>query len=296
MAETNTKLSGTAIGYITAIIQAITYATIGIFGKFLYAVGLDAQQVVVLRFAFTVLFLGVMLMVWRKHKLISRQPALYVQSIFFFVSAWLYFLAVENMNAGLVTVVFYTFPCVVAVLNVFVMHEKLTGRTLLALALSVVGVVFISGVLGGGDVVDPLGIAFALASCLAFSVYSVLIQKTARVDSSFTATFTLSLVSLMFALIVFFPELPAIPQFINLNVVLLCGGLAIIATIAPIVLYIVAVRYIGATKASIISLAETPASLAMAWMILGETLTIWQGVGSILIMAAILVITIKAGE
>lgn len=291
------RFSSNFIGYATAIIQAIFYSTMGIFGKLLYATGLDAQQVMILRFLCTVAFLGALLLVWRKYPLFSKQAALYLQSAFFFVSAWTYLLAVEHMNAGLVTVVFYTFPAVVAVLDVIFFHARLTWRILLALALSAVGIVFISGLLEPGIIyIEPMGMAFAVISCLGFAVYSILIQRTARVDSSFTSTFSLGAVGLAASLVFFAPEVPATFEGIDLYQIGLASGLAIIATILPIVLYIVSIRYIGATKASILSLIETPASLFLCWLILGETLSAWQFVGVICIVVALLVITVKTAD
>lgn len=290
------KASSSVVGYSTAIIQAVFYSMMGIFGRLMYATGLDAQQVMVLRFSCTVVFLGAVLIVWRKHKLISRQPAVYVQSIAFFLSAWTYLLAVEHMaSAGLTTVIFYTYPAVVALLNIFFFHEKMSWRIAVALILSFIGIFFISGILDGGVSVSPLGLFFAVASCLLFAIYSVLIQKTARVDSSFTATFSLSAVSLVASLVLFAPELPTMLPLINGYNLLLASGLAIISTILPIVLYIVAVKHIGATKAAILGLSETPASLFFAWLILGEMLTMWQAIGAVCVIASILVVTLKFG-
>ena len=52
------KAQSQAAGYIAGIIQAVLYATMGIFAKLLYEAGLDAQLVMVLRFICTVIFLG----------------------------------------------------------------------------------------------------------------------------------------------------------------------------------------------------------------------------------------------
>ncbi len=290
------KPSTNSIGYIAALVQAILYATMGIFGKLLYACGLSAQQVMVARFACTIVFLGIFIAIFHERKFISKQPAVYVQSIFFFLSAWFYFIAVERMNAGLTTVIFYTFPAVVAVMNVVVFHERFTWRILAALVLSILGITFISGVFSPANITpDPIGILFAIIACVAFATYSVLIQKTARSESAFTVTFSLSLVSLVASLIFFSGELSGFAH-VSVYEIGIASALAILSTIMPIVLFIFAVKRIGATKASIISIAEAPASLLLAWVILGETIDIFQAVGSALIIAAILTVTIKTRE
>lgn len=288
------KLSGNAMGYLAGIVQAVLYATMGIFGKLLYACGLNAQHVMVLRFGFTVLFLGLFIAIFHERKFISKQPAVYIQSIVFFISAWFYFLAVERMNAGLATVIFYTFPAVVAIMNVVFLHEKLTWRIIAALVLSMGGIVLISGVISPTDsMIDPLGILFSIIGCIAFAAYSVLMQKTARVESSFTATFSISLVCLAGSLVFFSGELGGLAQF-GLYEAALSSGLAILSTILPIILYIFAVGRIGATKAAIISIAEAPSSLLLAWIILGEKIDVFQAIGSLLVIASILTVTLKA--
>ena len=67
--------------------------------------------------------------------------------------------------------------------------------------------------------------------------------------------------------------------------------MALLNTIAPIVLYIVAIKRIGGTMASLISISETPFSLFFAFLILGETLTAWQAAGALLIVAGIVLVT-----
>ncbi len=294
MSKGMNKASANIIGYSTAIIQGVLYSTMGIFGKLLYATGLDSSQAMVLRMAFTVLYLGALLLVWRKHRLLSRNKGTYVQAAFFFVSAWTYLLAVQYMNAGLVTCVFYTFPAVVALLNAIFFKERMTWRVAVALALSVIGIVLVSGVLEPQSIVfDPLGVLFSVLACLSFAAYSVIINVTSSEESSFTSTFTMSAVCLTASVLLFAPGIPGIVEGFGLYRFCLGSGFALFATIIPIVLYIVAVKYIGSTKAAILSLVETPASLFLAWLVLGETLTVVQLLGAAAIMVSVLVITLQ---
>ena len=90
-----------AVGYAFAVLQAVLYSTMGILGKLLYATGMDSQQVIILRFLCSTVLLGVFMLVWRKEALISRQKTVYLQAVFYFVSSFLYFFAVERLNAGI---------------------------------------------------------------------------------------------------------------------------------------------------------------------------------------------------
>jgi drug/metabolite transporter (DMT)-like permease len=279
------------IGYAFAVLQAVLYSTMGIFGKLLYATGMDSQQAVLLRFLCSTVLLGAFMLVWRKEKLVSRQKTVYLQAVFYFASAFLYFFAVERMNAGITTVFFYLYPAMVAAINLAVFHERLSVAVAVALILSIMGLVLISGVTSGELALDPLGLVFALASALAFAIYTVLIQVTGRTEGSFTVTFTLSWTSLLAACVVFAPSVPAMFHLSAYQVAVGCT-MALANTILPVVLYIQAVKRVGGTKTSLIGISETPFSLLFAFLILGETIAPVEGLGILLIVGGIAVITV----
>lgn len=290
--KTNSNNGGTvAIGSIFAVLQAVLYSTMGIFGKVLYGTGLTADQVVILRYACATVLLGVFLLVWRKQSLISKQPAVYVQVVFAFISSVCYFLAVERMSAGMTTVVFYTYPAVVAVGSSILFKERFTLATFASLVLAMGGLIMVSGVLAGQITLDPIGLALGIASCLAFAIYTLLIHKTARVEGPLTVTFTLSWTSLVGSCVIFAPTVPTMLSLTPEQIGLGCA-LALACTLLPIPLYIEAVKRIGGTRTSLLGISETPSSLLLAFLILGETLTLDQGIGSMLIVLSIAVITV----
>jgi len=282
---------GQIIGCAFAVLQAVLYATMGILGKLLYATGMDSQQVVILRFLCSTVLLGVFMLVWRKEALVSRQKAVYAQAVFYFASAFLYFFAIERLNAGITTVFFYLYPAMVAAINLAFFHERITAAVAVALILSIMGLILISGVISGEFVLDPLGVVFALGAALAFAIYTVLIQVTGRTEGSFTVTFTLSWTSLLAACVVFAPAVPAMFHLSAYQLVIGCV-MALACTILPVVLYIHAVKRIGGTKTSLLGISETPSSLLLAFLVLGETIAPLEGVGIVLIVASVIAITI----
>lgn len=280
-----------AIGYGLAVLQAVFYSMLGIFGKLIYATGLNAQQAVILRFFAATVILGAFMLIRRKEVLVSRQPSVYLQAIFFYISSLFYFFAVESLTAGMTTVIFYTYPAIVAVASIFVFKERFSVSVALALVLAIAGLVLVSGIAAGEVTLDPLGIFFGVISCLAFAIYTILIQKTGRSESPLTVTFTLSWTSLIASCVVFAPSIPAMLP-LGLDQLGLGAIMAILCTILPIFLYIEAIKRIGGTKSSLIGISETPFSLLIAFIVLGETLTLEQGIGSCLIIASIAVVTI----
>ena len=282
---------GQIVGYVFAVLQAVLYATMGILGKLLYATGMDSQQVVILRFLCSTVLLGVFMLIWRKEPLVSRQKAVYIQAVFYFASAFLYFFAIERLNAGITTVFFYLYPAMVAAINLVVFHERITVAVAVALVLSIMGLILISGIIGGELTLDPLGVVFALGAALSFAIYTVIIQVTGRTEGSFTVTFTLSWTSLLASCIVFAPAVPAMFSLTPYQLFIGCI-MALACTILPVVLYIQAVKRIGGTKTSLLGISETPSSLLLAFLVLGEIIAPLEGVGIILIVASVIAITI----
>ncbi len=283
------------IGYVLALTQTIMYSTMGVACKFLYNTGLTTGQVVLLRYGGTVLILGLFLLMWRKHRLFSRQPAVYAQSVFFVASTVLSYLAVRDIGANIATVLFYAYPPVIAIAAAVVFKERPSARTVAALAVSMLGVFLLSGVIGalsGGGDFSARGVAFGIAACLCFAVYGILGQAVVgKKDSPFTMTFTMSVVGVIICAALYGQE---IPTLVSVNATQLGVALFMVLfnTILPVVMLLEAIKRIGATITSIISIAETPFAVVLAFLVLGETMTAMQLAGTALIVGAIALVTL----
>ena len=277
---TATPAKTLGFGYALAVVQAVLYAMMGIIGKYLYFTGLNPQQAIVLRFTMTFLILGAFLLIRRKQPLFSRNPLVYVQGVFFMGSALFYFLAVDETTAGLATALLYAYPAVVALLSTVVFKERFTLKIATAVILALAGIFAISGVMPGTIALSPVGVLYGVASCLAFAVCTVIGQKVVEKDEPLTITFSMTTVGVVILLALF----PAtFPDMLHLTPLQLGLG----ASMAGF-------TTIGATKASLISTSETPFSLLFAYLILGEVLTISQGIGCALIVASILAATMPS--
>ena len=291
---TATGSSGShGIGYALAIGQAVLFATAGVLARFSYGTGLTPEQVTAVRFFGTFTIVAIALAVARKHRFLSRQPLVYVQGALFAAANYLYMFAVNELSAGLATVIFFAYPAVVAFLAVPVFRERLTARTLTAIVLALGGIVLISGVLSSGvGRLSPLGLTYAVAGMIGIGVYALLGQKTVDGDHPLTITSTVTLMSSVIAIVAFPSALPALGAMSGLQWAL-AGAIAIFSAALPVVMQLAAIRRIGATRASLIGILETPVALLFAYLALGEVLTGNQILGSALVVASVLAITIK---
>jgi drug/metabolite transporter (DMT)-like permease len=291
-ARTGRRSSGHGLGYALAIGQAVLFATSGVLARYSYGTGLSPQQVTALRFFGTFAIVAVALAV-TQHRFLSRQPLVYMQGVLFAAANYLYMFAVNELSAGLATVIFFAYPAVVAVLAVPMYRERLTRRTVIAIVLALGGIVLISGILTGGvGQLSPLGLVYAIAGMIGIGVYALLGQKTVAGDHPLTITATVTLISSLIAVVAFPTALPAL-GVMSAQQWVLAGAIAVFSAALPVMMQLAAIRRIGATKASLIGILETPVALLFAYLALGETLTGNQVLGSALVVASVLVITVR---
>jgi len=66
------------------------------------------------------------------------------------------------------------------------------------------------------------------------------------------------------------------------------GLLVAVPTIVAVALYMGGVRRLGASRAAIASTTEPLFTIALAWMLLGDRLTVVQAVGALLVIAGVM--------
>ena len=279
-------------GYALAIGQSVLFATSGVLARFSYETGLSPQQVTAVRFFGTFTVVAIALVVSRRHRFFSRQPLVYVQGALFAVANYLYLFAVNELSAGLATVIFFAYPAVVAFLAVPMYRERLTARTITAIVLALAGIVLISGIASGGvGRLSPLGLIFAVAGMVGIGIYALLGQKTVDGDHPLTITFTVTGISSVIALVAFPTALPALGAMSGMQWALV-AAIAVFSAALPVLMRLAAIARIGATKASLIGVLETPVALLFAYLALGEILTGNQVIGSALVVASVLAVTV----
>jgi drug/metabolite transporter (DMT)-like permease len=200
------------------------------------------------------------------------------------------FLAMRTLEASVAVIIASLLPLIVAALAWATMGERLTGLALAGLAAGFAGVLVIMAArLGSGA--DPVAVALCLAGVAALSVATLLVRgasgcgdlwiivglqmlaggallfPAALLFETWTVRWTPSL-AMAFAYTVFVPGL------------------------AATMIWFVLVRRIGATRAATSHFLNPFFGVATAALILGERITLRDGVGVAIIMAGILAVQI----
>ena len=274
-------------GVLLIIISAAAFGTLAIFGKFLYADGLDTFTLLFLRFAFAASVMTLILILRREPlprgrvlaQLIGMGALGYVGQSFTYLSA------IKYASAGLVALLLYLYPMFVLILSVIFLREKVTWPKALALTLALTGAALTARPEGG----QVLGIIFAVVSAVIYSIYIIVgagvMKRVSAVQSSLVIFASAAAVYGTLTLVndAHFPQ----SSFGWWSL----AGIVIVATVIPVTTFLAGLERIGPTNASLLSTLEPLVTVLLAAWLFAERLEPITLVGGALILVAVVVLT-----
>ncbi|HET6770558.1 MAG TPA: DMT family transporter [Actinomycetota bacterium] len=195
----------------------------------------------------------------------------------------LFFLALGHGTASAVTLLFFTYPALVAVYSAVLGLGVPGWLTIGSLIAAVAGAALVVGA-SGGLAVSGAGVAFALGSALTFSLYligaEVVLQRTSSLAASMWVSASASLALAALALLGGDGRLPSGPR--EWWPIVGMGAF----TAAAFSSLFIGLRRLGAVRTSIIAALEPVAAAALAFVFLDEPLRAGTIAGGVLILFA----------
>ncbi|AUH72441.1 DMT family transporter [Legionella sainthelensi] len=269
-------------GSIYAILSGFLYSFIGYFGLSAINGHLSASTMLFWRFLISsILILFIMLPKIKKNSDSYKNMFLaFLIGIFFYgISTWLYFLASLYIGSGLAMVVFFTYPVVIMLLNYFFYGQSIPKVYYLAILIILFGMVFMVDLDASFNL---WGMVFAIASAFFYACY--IIGSKRNLLSPNMSTFMVCLGCTVTSFFVsFFNHSFIVPTSTTVWVHLF--GIAVIATVIPILLLLYSLKYISSEKASILSVLEPVFVVIFGVLLLGEKIQLWSIVGIVLVLA-----------
>jgi drug/metabolite transporter (DMT)-like permease len=262
-------------------VSACAFGAMAIFARFAYASGANVTGVLAARFAIAGLLLAAVMVVTKRPWPRGRPLAVAIGmgAIGYVGQAACFFTALNHASAGLVALLLYAYPTLVVLLSAAFLHERLTAPKLVLLAVSFVGLAL---TLGGGQG-TATGITLGLAAAAFYSVYIVIGARELRHTDALASTTVVCLsaaVVLALSTLVTEARFPATPGGWSA-----IGAIAIVSTVVSILAFFAGLKRVGPAVASIVSTLEPVVTVALAWFVLGETLTGLQLAGGALVLA-----------
>lgn len=275
-------------GYGEIIIAAILWSLVGIAAKQIH--GMSAQAIIFYRVGFAfIIFLATLLVSGNMGiiKLREKRSYLLLFGILQVATMVAYFISIMNASVSIAVLLLSTAPVYITIFSPWLLKEKIKKRGIIALVLSVLGILLI---------VDPgkldlssssIGIIAGIASGI-FYAFQVMTSKYA---STAYSGYAQAFWSFLAAAIILAPF-----GIVPLNVVsgnlLYLLFLSIFPTILAVSLYFNGLKKVKAQSASILGLIEPVSAVILAVLILGEQISTFEITGGALILAGAALVTI----
>ena len=206
--------------------------------------------------------------------------------------------SVDNVGAGLATVLGNLQVLVVPLVAWAVIRERPPRTALLALPVVLVGAVLISGVIGGEayGANPPLGVALGTFTAFAYSGYLLLIRRGGRDARRPAGPVAISTLATMTVAVVFgvvTGELDPIPHFPSHFWLILLG---ITSQSIGYLIISISLPRLPASLVSIILMVQPVATIVLAFFLLAEEPSTGQLVGVVLIMAGVAFATLPVAR
>lgn len=207
------------------------------------------------------------------------------------------FFAFGAMAVGLVMVVYYSYPVLVALVSAALGRERLTPTRVSAIALACAGLALVLGGQVGPDAhATAAGIALAGGAAVCHAVYLIAIRGGFDAVPTVQATSLVLLggVAISGTAAFLVEGTGSVGQWIDAPVAwaaILCAGTL---GALPKVWVIGGVRRIGSTRAAVALLTEPVVAVVVAAIALGQALTLLELVGGAAILLAVVLVQLPA--
>lgn len=210
-------------------------------------------------------------------------PLLLASGVAMGINWILLFEAYKYTTVSVATLSYYFAPVIVTLVCPFLFRETLSGKQILCFVMSTLGLVMITGIgdIGGGS--DFVGILFGLGAAVFYATV-ILLNKFIKNVEGIHRTF----LQFLAAIVILVPYVLCTSGITlgNLNAVgwgnLLVVGL--VHTGVTYCLYFSSLKELPGQKAAILSYIDPLVAVLISVTILGETMTVWQIAGGILIL------------
>ena len=274
------------------ILAGILWGSMGIFVRKFEKCGLESLDIVAVRAIATTCILFFFLLFYNRSLLKIKFKDLWcflgtgLLSIVFF--NYCYFRAITMTSLSVAAVLLYTAPAFVMVLSYFLFHEKFTGRKSIALVLTCVGCVFVTGIIGSSQALSGKGILIGIGAGFGYALYSIFGRFALEKGyDSFTISFY-----------TFFVAAIGVIPLCNFEKVLKvsCASIKMmgwsllfgfLSTVLAFCLYTAGLKNMDNGKASILASVEPVAATLIGVILYKETLSAGEIFGVILVMVAI---------
>lgn len=285
-------------GLAIAVIGAVLFSGKAIVAKLMYRYQIDAVTVIAFRMMFSAPIFAA-IAIWKARTeapllTSDRWRIVALGLLGYYLSSFLDFLGLQYISAGLERLILFLTPSFVLLMSVAFYRKKITMVEWGALMLSYAGtvLVFLHDVKVGGPNVG-LGSMLVLMSAISYALYLLFSgQLVRRVGATRLVAYAMCISSV--ACIGQFFILRPVSELVQPSGVYALSVVnAVLCTVLPVFMTMIAVDRIGATTASQAGMVGPVSTLFMGALLLSEPITGIQLVGTALVLSGIYLLSKK---
>ncbi|WP_062058555.1 DMT family transporter [Aquimarina longa] len=292
-----TKLS--SYGIILAITGIVLFSAKAVLVKLAYRFDISSEHLLLFRMLFSLPVYSVLAVLNKplnKEK-IKKNDYLWIfffGFIGYYLASYFDFLGLQYIKAGLERIILFIYPTLVIIISKLFLKKVITNQQLVAILITYVGVVV---TFWGEFQVETsniaLGVFLIFLSALTYAIYLVgsgwLLPKFGVVAFTSYAMIVSSGCIIIQYLIFDRQDIMGYP----LELYLICIVMSIFSTIIPSYLVSAAISKLGASDFSIIASLGPVSTIILAYFFLGENLSLTQGVGAIIVIFGVYIVSKK---
>ena len=259
----------------------------GTLGIFVRNISVSSGELALYRAVLAALLIAVFLFLTKQRipfsNIKKEVPLLLASGVAMGINWILLFEAYKYTTVSAATLSYYFAPVIVTVVCPILFKEKLTGKQIVCFVMSTLGLVLITGIGDVGSGSDFVGILFGLGAAVFYATV-ILLNKFIKNVEGIHRTF----LQFLSAIVILIPYVIMTSGVTlgNLNgigwVNLLIVGL--IHTGVTYCMYFSSLKELPGQKAAILSYIDPLVAVLISVTILGESMTLWQVIGGILIL------------
>lgn len=293
-------------GFLIVVVAASLFGMLGPLSRFAYDAGMQPLAFVAWRGGVGLLATGAFV-AWRvargaepltrfRQLGTSERVTLLVAAFLGFALNLAMFISFDLVTIALALLGFYTYPVIVAVVNVALGREAMDRPRIVALVLAVAGMIAVVAAQldpASGIKVDALGLGLALvaAGCqAAFVIISRNGYPSVPSSQAMAVVMGMTVVCATIIAIVSGTGAALAYPLTDPGVLPLLAFTGLFAAAIPSILFLTGIRRIGGTRAGILMLFEPVVGVALAAVLLDEGLAPVQIVGGLAILAAAVIL------
>ncbi len=293
-------------GYFLYLIASVLFALNGTVSKAILMTGIDTERLSQLRVTVAFLVLLTFVAIKRPDALRLKRkeiPVLIAYGILgVAMTQYLYFVALVYLPVGVALLIEFTAPVMVALWMRLVWKEPTRKTVWLALGMAIAGLALVAQI-WNGFALNAVGVIAALLAAVSLTIFYILGDKQMRVENHRDPV---SLVMWGFAAAALFWAI--VQPWWSFPWDLLSGDseplgsaevifpiwslsiyLVLLGTVIPFWLTVESLKHLRASQASTVGLTEPLFATIIAWILLGESLTLVQLFGGALILVGVFV-------